>query len=83
MYCRGNTRVKQIQNVPLYCCVIFVRLYQVTLRPYMGGHCRYQPTCSEYAIEALTKYGALKGSFKSIRRIIRCNPFGGCGHDPP
>lgn len=49
----------------------------------MGGHCRFQPTCSEYAVEALHKYGAVKGSVKSIWRIVRCNPWGGCGHDSP
>jgi putative membrane protein insertion efficiency factor len=61
----------------------FVRLYQVTLRPIMGGQCRFAPTCSEYAIASITKYGALKGTMKSIYRIIRCNPWGGCGYDPP
>ncbi len=63
--------------------ILFVRLYQITLRPFIGGHCRFQPTCSDYAIEALLKYGGFKGFFKSLYRILRCNPFGGCGHDPP
>ena len=44
--------------------------------------CRYTPTCSNYAIEAINKYGFMKGWYKSIRRIIRCNPFGGSGYDP-
>ena len=60
-----------------------VKLYQVTLRPVMGRQCRFQPTCSDYAIGALQKYGAMKGCAKATWRILRCNPFGGCGHDPP
>ncbi|MDP6693260.1 MAG: membrane protein insertion efficiency factor YidD [Phycisphaerales bacterium] len=63
--------------------ILFVRSYQITLRPLLGGHCRFQPTCSDYAIEALTKHGAIKGFIKSVCRIFRCNPFGGCGYDPP
>ncbi len=60
-----------------------VRLYQVTLRPLMGGHCRFQPTCSEYALGVLRLYGARRGSWKALRRILRCHPWGGCGYDPP
>lgn len=63
--------------------ILFVRGYQITLRPLLGGHCRFQPTCSDYAIEALNKHGAIKGFIKSVCRIFRCNPFGGCGYDPP
>jgi len=63
--------------------MILVRLYQVTLRSVMGGQCRFQPTCSEYALEALAKYGAIRGGMKSLWRILRCNPWGGCGYDPP
>ncbi len=63
--------------------ILFVRIYQITLRPFVGGFCRFQPTCSDYSIEALQKYGALKGCWKTIWRLLRCHPFGGCGHDPP
>ena len=59
-----------------------VRFYQVVLGPHMGGHCRYQPTCSAYAIEALQTHGALTGGWLATRRILRCHPFGGAGHDP-
>ena len=44
--------------------------------------CRYTPTCSEYAIEAIKEYGSLKGSYMAIKRVLRCNPFGGYGYDP-
>jgi len=72
-----------LYKLPQHICIVFVRLYQLTLSPFIGGHCRFQPTCSAYAIEALQKYGAMKGCAKSLWRIVRCNPLGGCGHDPP
>lgn len=59
-----------------------VMLYQVTLGQFMGGNCRYQPTCSQYAIDAINKYGPLRGAWKAIKRISRCHPWGGRGYDP-
>ena len=62
--------------------VMLVRLYQASFGPFMGGHCRFSPTCSQYAIDALTAHGALGGSWLTVRRISRCHPFGGGGYDP-
>lgn len=62
--------------------VMLVRLYQGTLGPFMGGHCRYQPTCSQYAIDALRSHGLLRGCWLAARRVLRCHPWGGMGHDP-
>lgn len=59
-----------------------VRAYQATLSPFLGGHCRFQPTCSVYAIEALTRHGARRGGWLTIRRLSRCHPCGGFGADP-
>jgi putative membrane protein insertion efficiency factor len=59
-----------------------VRLYQLTLSPWLGMNCRYQPTCSAYAIEALEIHGVLKGGWLALRRIARCHPWGGSGYDP-
>ena len=59
-----------------------VRLYRLAVSPWLGGNCRYQPTCSTYAIEALQTHGALRGSWLAARRIARCNPWGGSGYDP-
>ncbi|MBO6026498.1 MAG: membrane protein insertion efficiency factor YidD [Bacteroidales bacterium] len=59
-----------------------IRLYQITLSPFIGGACRYTPTCSNYGIEALQKYGAFKGSWLTIKRVVSCNPWGGSGYDP-
>lgn len=59
-----------------------VRLYRATFSPIVGMNCRYQPTCSAYALEALETHGAVKGSWLTIRRISRCHPLGGHGYDP-
>ena len=59
-----------------------IRLYQITLSPWLGGACRYTPTCSNYGIEALQKYGAFKGGWLTIKRVVSCNPWGGSGYDP-
>ncbi|MEL7465458.1 MAG: membrane protein insertion efficiency factor YidD [Pseudomonadota bacterium] len=59
-----------------------VKLYRATFSPIVGMNCRYHPTCSAYALEALEKHGAIKGSWLAARRILRCHPFGGSGFDP-
>ena len=61
---------------------MLVRLYQLTLGHLMGGHCRFEPTCSHYSIEALKTHGALRGTWLTLRRLLRCHPFGGAGFDP-
>jgi hypothetical protein len=60
-----------------------VKLYQIILSPYLGGNCRFYPSCSHYTITAIRKDGAVRGSLKSIRRIFRCNPFSKGGIDYP
>ena len=62
--------------------ILVVRFYRVAISPWLGTRCRYQPTCSSYAIEALQVHGALKGSWLAARRIGRCHPWGGSGYDP-
>ena len=59
-----------------------VRAYRLVLSPYVGNGCRYQPTCSVYALDALERHGALKGGWLALRRIGRCHPWGGYGYDP-
>ena len=56
--------------------------YQLAIRPLLPNACRYTPSCSEYTIEAVNKYGALKGSWLGMKRIARCHPWGGHGYDP-
>lgn len=72
--------VNKILAAPL---IFLVRFYQVCLSPLKGaGTCRFTPTCSQYALEALRKYGPFKGSWLAIKRICRCHPWGGSGYDP-
>jgi putative membrane protein insertion efficiency factor len=59
-----------------------IRFYQLAISPLLPASCRYTPTCSQYSIEAIQKYGPIKGSYLAIRRILRCNPWGSHGHDP-
>lgn len=59
-----------------------IRLYQMTLSPLIGRSCRYTPTCSNYGIEAIRKYGPFKGGWLTIKRVLSCNPWGGSGYDP-
>lgn len=62
--------------------LFLIRLYRRYVSPMLGPHCRYTPTCSQYAIEAIEKYGALKGGWLALRRILRCHPFHPGGYDP-
>lgn len=78
--------ISKIIRLPLYLISFFfiksIRFYQLAISPILPDSCRYTPTCSQYSIEALQKYGPLKGSLLAIRRILRCHPWGGHGHDP-
>lgn len=62
--------------------VILVRGYQVAISPLLPAACRYTPTCSQYAIDALRQHGAMKGSWLAMRRLGRCHPFRPGGYDP-
>ncbi|MFM8837863.1 MAG: membrane protein insertion efficiency factor YidD [Bacteroidota bacterium] len=65
-----------------YILMALVRLYRSMLSPYLPPACRYNPTCSVYALEALQRHGAWRGSWLTLRRLARCHPWGGHGHDP-
>ena len=62
--------------------ILLIRLYQITLSPWLGKSCRYTPTCSNYGLEAIEKYGAFKGGWLTFKRVLSCNPWGGSGYDP-
>ena len=59
-----------------------IKLYQKIISPFLGHSCRFLPTCSEYSIIALEKHGILRGTFLSLKRLFKCNPFGSSGCDP-
>ena len=61
---------------------LMIRFYQLAISPWLMPACRFEPTCSSYALEALEEYGLIKGSRLALRRIIRCHPLGGSGYDP-
>jgi len=62
--------------------ILVARAWQVGPSRILPPSCRFQPSCSAYAITALRRYGALRGSWLTVKRLARCNPWGGCGHDP-
>ena len=62
--------------------IMFIRLYQSTLSPYIGGHCRFVPTCSEYCIAAIDEHGPARGLWMGLARILRCHPLSPGGFDP-
>mgnify|MGYP002623862896 CR=1 FL=1 len=63
--------------------IILIKLYQKFISPCLGKHCRFYPTCSEYAVIAIREWGFLKGVYISLKRVLRCNPFNAGGYDPP
>lgn len=75
--------VRWIVNAPAFVLVTLVRLYQWLLSPLLGRRCRFYPSCSEYFIGAVRKYGAISGSLRGFWRICRCHPFNPGGYDPP
>lgn len=71
--------VKKILIFPL---VVLIKFYQLCISPFTPPSCRFTPTCSQYALEALRKHGLFKGGWLALRRILRCHPWGGSGYDP-
>ena len=70
------------QELPARVALGMIRLYQLTLSPFIGRQCRFEPTCSVYAAEAIRGFGVLRGSWLAMRRIARCHPFHPGGYDP-
>lgn len=74
---------RELGRAAAWLLIALVRGYQLAISPLLGRHCRFQPTCSQYAIEAIRRHGVLRGSVKSVRRIARCHPWHPGGYDPP
>ena len=74
-----ESAIRKVLSFPF---ILLVRFYQICISPLKPATCRFTPTCSAYAIEALRKYGPIKGIWLAAKRIIRCHPWGGSGYDP-
>lgn len=75
--------INVLLRLPVMVLVCLVRAYQWLLSPLLGRRCRFEPTCSQYFIEAVRKYGAVRGTWRGLRRILRCHPWHPGGYDPP
>jgi putative membrane protein insertion efficiency factor len=73
---------KTVRDMLAWPLIQIVRLYRFAISPWLGANCRFEPTCSSYAIEALEIHGVLKGTCLAVKRIGRCHPWGGAGYDP-
>jgi hypothetical protein len=71
-----------MQNSPSLFFVTLIKGYQTVLSPLLGSNCRYEPTCSQYAIDVIKEWGSLKGSVLALKRILRCHPWSESGYDP-
>lgn len=78
---QGNTVIER-PGAAARACLACIRFYQRRMAWATRGWCRFEPSCSNYTIEAVERHGALHGCWLGARRIARCNPWGGCGHDP-
>jgi uncharacterized protein len=78
-----NRIAKAVWQLPSTVLIAAARVYQWTLSPLIGRHCRFEPTCSAYFIQAVQKYGAVRGTWRGVKRISRCHPFQPGGYDPP
>ena len=81
--CQGTYTVWQLLGKGIAKAMLaLIWFYRHCISPLTPAACRYTPTCSQYAVEAIKKYGPLKGGWLALKRILRCNPWGGSGYDP-
>ena len=71
-----------IKRILIFPFLLLIRFYQIAISPYTPASCRYTPTCSQYAIEALKVHGLFRGGWLAVKRISKCQPWGGSGYDP-
>lgn len=74
--------MKQWRVIVAWPFIQLIRFYRYAISPLLGANCRYEPTCSAYAEEAIRRHGVIKGGWLALKRIGRCNPWGGSGYDP-
>jgi len=78
----SNTLFLQLWRLPRFGLMAGVRLYRLLLSPWLGSSCRFEPTCSAYSLQALDSHGAVRGTYLTLHRLVRCNPWCEFGHDP-
>ena len=76
----GGPRV--MRNPMVLLCLFSIRVYQIFLSPLLGRNCRFHPTCSQYAFEAISRFGVLRGIWLSVKRLVKCGPWHPGGYDP-
>lgn len=81
-YSNSLSQVSKLKHILAYPLLFIIYLYRSLLSPIFGNNCRYLPTCSHYAEDALRKYGAFKGSMMTVKRLLRCHPWHDGGYDP-
>jgi putative membrane protein insertion efficiency factor len=74
--------IKHLLDLPRQALLLLVRAYRLLLSPSLGSACRFEPTCSAYALQSLERHGAMGGSYLTLRRLVRCHPWCDGGHDP-
>ena len=75
--------MNQLSSALTWLLIKLIRVYQLVISPLLGPSCRFQPTCSRYAVSCLSTHGPLRGSWLAVKRIARCHPFHPGGYDPP
>ncbi|MEG1648889.1 MAG: membrane protein insertion efficiency factor YidD [Rikenellaceae bacterium] len=73
---------KLLQSVAIFIPLLIIKFYRLVISPHLSPSCRFSPSCSEYGMEAYRKHGLFKGTYLTLWRIMRCNPWGGSGYDP-
>jgi putative membrane protein insertion efficiency factor len=79
----GKAAAERINQAAAAALIAMLRGYQLVMSPLLGRNCRFQPTCSQYCIESLRRYGVVRGCWKGVCRIVRCHPWHPGGYDPP
>ena len=74
--------MKDLKYILSLLFILLIKVYQWVISPLLGPKCRFTPTCSQYGLEAFKKYGPVKGFWLTLKRVARCHPWGGHGHDP-
>lgn len=77
-----KSMLRSIQKAIQWILIKIVRFYQLAISPYLGSSCRHSPTCSQYMIEAIREWGAVRGVWLGLKRLVKCHPWGTSGYDP-